>query len=334
MKCNFACFYCFEEGNKNFSLMDESIENALVTIIEKNKKKSLSINWFGGEPLLGFDKMISICKKLIDKEIKFTSSIVTNGSLLTMEKIEQLDLLNLSFIQITLDGLAEVHDKRRCFKNGKPSFDKILYNIENLLGKTSIPLVIQVTVDHSNESAYEDILSFFQQKYPNYLKEKRIKIGCNYVLDRTNFEEKAQCYTHQDILKEKIESLQRGDRNAKTPYLPGLSMPCMYRSISSMTIDSQGNIYRCLEHLGNPSCKIGDLHVGKISLSKIVEMTFGEDPFEDKECTHCNVFPVCGGGCPLDRINKKEEKTYNHCSFYKENLADLLPYLYENQYNK
>jgi len=334
MKCNFACFYCFEEGNKNLPLMDENVENALITFIEKNKRKNISINWFGGEPLLGFDRIVSICKRLKEKEIKFKSSLITNGSLLTVEKIQQLDFLNLSFIQITLDGLAEIHDKRRYFKNGKPSFDIILFNIENFLKMTSIPLTIQVTTDHSNESAYEDVVNFFEHKFSNYLKENQVKIGCNYVLNRTNFEKSSSCYTHQDIIKENIKSLQRGEKNGKTPYLPGLSMPCMYRSISSFAIDSQGNIYRCLEHLGNPSCRIGNLPEGKISLSKMAETTFENDPFEDEECIHCNVFPVCGGGCPLDRSGERKGKSRNCCSVYKDRLSDLLPYLYENQYKK
>jgi radical SAM protein with 4Fe4S-binding SPASM domain len=147
-------------------------------------------------------------------------------------------------------------------------------------------------------------------------------------------EGKSLCYTHQDILEENIKSLQTGENNAKTPHLPGLSMPCMYRTVSSMAIDSTGNIYRCLEHLGDPHNKIGNLLEGKISFSKLVETTLGDDPFEDNDCTHCHVFPVCGGGCPLDRLNKKEGKLNSCCSLHKEGLADLLPYLYERQYKQ
>jgi len=314
--------------------MSESVENALVAFLEKNDKKGLFINWFGGEPLLGFDRILSICEKLNDKEIKFKSSIVTNGSLLTAEKIKQLDALHLTYIQITLDGLAKDHDKRRYFKNGKPSFDIIISNISKVLSKTSIPVTIQVTVDHSNKTAFDDLLLFFQNTFPDCLKKKRLQIGCNHVRNRTDFEKKSLCYTHKDILVEKIKNLQQGNRDARTPFLPGLSMPCMYRCISNLAIDPKGNIYRCLEHLGNPSCKIGNLLEGKISLTRMAEMTFGDDPFEDKECIQCNVFPICGGGCPLDRIKKRKGEACNCCSWYKVGLADLLPYIYENQYNK
>ncbi len=334
MNCNFSCFYCFEEGNKEFPLMTKSVEDAFITFLEKNKKKSIFLNWFGGEPLLGFKRILSICKTLDEKEIKFKSSLVTNGSLLTVEKIDQLDPLHLTFIQITLDGLAESHDQRRYLRNGDPSFDIIISNIELLLKKTSIPLMIQVTTDHSNESAYNDIVNYFQNRFPDYLKNKRVQISCNYVLNRTGFEKESLCYSHQDILKENIENLQKGENNAKTPHLPGLSMPCMYRNISSFAIDSKGNIYRCLEHLGNPVYRVGSLVEGKISLSKMAEMTFENDPFEDNECVRCNVFPICGGGCPLDRMKKKKGDLDNCCSLYKEGLADLLPYLYENQYKK
>lgn len=56
MKCNFACHYCFEEGNKNLSIMDEDVENAIVEYLHINRDKKIAINWFGGEPVNGFCK--------------------------------------------------------------------------------------------------------------------------------------------------------------------------------------------------------------------------------------------------------------------------------------
>lgn len=96
MKCNFNCFYCFEEGNKNLSLMNEAVENAIIRYIEKNKENDISISWFGGEPLLGFERIVSMSETLNRKNIQYTSSIITNGSLLTKKKIKQLELLNLT----------------------------------------------------------------------------------------------------------------------------------------------------------------------------------------------------------------------------------------------
>lgn len=331
MKCNFSCFYCFEEGNKNLSTMNEDVEEALVRYIESNKDNQISINWFGGEPMLAIEKILSISRKLNEKKIVFSSSMVTNGSLLNKRNIEKLDILHLTHIQISLDGLTDVHDNRRCFKNGTPSFDIILSNIDNFINSTSIPLYIQVTIDKTNQTAYEDILSSFKQKYPTLLG-KRIQIGCNFVQDRTGFEQSSVCYTNEEIFNKKIANIKTGEINELTPFLPGISYPCMYRHIKSFCIDPSGNMYKCLEHLGDPQYKIGNILEGKISQRKMVMATFQEDPFINTECLSCNVFPVCGGGCPVDRIKKKINHEIDCCSIYRTKLAKMLPYLYEYLY--
>ena len=80
---------------------------------------------------------------------------------------------------------------------------------------------------------------------------------------------------------------------------------------------------------GNSEYKVGNIKEKSVSLSKMAQATFGPDPFEDEECLACNVFPICGGGCPLDRQKKKMGKNINYCSIYKTRLADMLPALYE-----
>lgn len=329
MKCNFACHYCFEEGNKNLSIMDEDVENAIVEYLHINRDKKIAINWFGGEPLMGFARIVLISHKLKNLNIKFRSSIVTNGSLLDEDKINQLHVLNLNHLQISLDGLAHTHNKRRYFKTGKPSFDLIISNIENFLRLTDIHLYIQVTVDKTNSNAYEDIVKFFNEKFPTYMNEKRIEIGVNAVQNRTDFERKSDCFNQEEVfLKNKIRLSQTKRKNLSS-ILPGIVPSCMYRNPTSFAIDPSGDMFKCLEHLGNSEYKVGNIKEKSVSLSKMAQATFGLDPFEDEECLACNVFPICGGGCPLDRQKKKMGKSINYCSIYKTRLADMLPALYE-----
>ena len=110
--------------------------------------------------------------------------------------------------------------------------------------------------------------------------------------------------------------------------MPEKSMPCMYRAENHYAIDPDGNIYKCLEHLGNSSFAIGNILQKNMSITKIVNNIFEDNPFYDTECCNCNVFPICGGGCPLDRIKNRRKKEKSNCSFYKTQLSKLLPYLY------
>ena len=333
MKCNFGCFYCFEEGNKNSGTMTEAIEENLIKFISNHKCQDINITWFGGEPLLAFDRILSISRKLHASGVKFSSDIITNGSLLTDSVIENLPILNLNYIQITLDGVAKDHDKRRFFKNGTPSFNLIVQNIENLLKKTSIPISIKVTVDHANSTAYGDVVSFFRERFHQWVIQNRIAISHNFVKNRTDFDKTGSCFSTTDLLNEYLKSFKGESGACAQPSLPDLAKPCMYRCKESLAIDSDGYIYRCLEHLGLPAAKVGDLSKGILSNTQMARTTFEDNPFDSSECTNCCVFPICAGGCPIDRLNKKKGKKIDYCSSYKDNLAELLPYFYQYQYS-
>lgn len=335
MKCNFDCPYCFEGDHKTFSKMSEEIENALVLFIEKQyeQKKNIHLTWFGGEPLLAFDTILSICTKLDNKEVVYSSDIITNGSLLKEEIVEKLHYLHITRIQITLDGTADTHNQRRHYKNGNPSFDDIINNIDILLNKTDIKLIIQVGVDNSNPYAYQELYNFMHDKYPSYLNNKRMQIGCNNIRNRTNFDGCQSCFTDKQIFDKNIENLKENKYDVLIPRLPGLNLPCMFRTTNSFAIDSQGNIYKCLEYLGIPELKIGNVCEGQISFSKMANTVFGNSPFNDTECCSCNVFPICGGGCPIDRNRNKGKSTKTYCTYYKKYLSEMLPYLYEYRRN-
>lgn len=54
-----------------------------------------------------------------DKFASYSASIVTNGYLLTEKVAKQLKKLNIENVQITLDGPAYIHNKRRYLKASK-----------------------------------------------------------------------------------------------------------------------------------------------------------------------------------------------------------------------
>lgn len=329
MKCNFSCYYCFEGGHKQYGLMDDSIAEKLVQFIASNKPKPVQITWFGGEPLLGFSKIEYISRRLIDKEIAFEAKIITNGSLLSEEVIEKLSDLRISDVQISIDGIQKDHDNRRVYKNGSPTFETINNNIKNLLLRTDIKLTLSVAVDHNNSTAYTDVVNFVEQNYKEYLMGSRIRVYNNYVQDRTNFDNGHVCFTEEQILEADIQALTEMPQNNHIHGLPRQSVPCMFRCSKSFAIDSKGNIFKCLEHLGQKDLKIGSLNEGSISFRRILETSFSNLPFDDNKCRQCAFLPICLGGCPIDRIKVKAGKLDSCCSIYKKNLTKLLPYIYK-----
>lgn len=327
MRCNFECFYCFEQGNKNQGLMSEATAQKIVQFLTSNNKKSVKIVWFGGEPMLGFKIILYLCQLLSKEGISFTSSMITNGSLFTEENIRLLSQLNLTFIQFSMDGIYETHDKRRCFIDGKPSFSIVIENLERILTQTKIPVIIQVTMDRQNSSAYDELKNFCFKRFPQFMDNGRLQIGFNNVQNRTGFDSTGSCFSQEELVSEEIHRIQTQNRSSVR--IPSLSYPCMYRASWYYAIDPKGNLYKCIEQLGNPSERVGSLNEDFLSLQRMGACAFQEEAFSDPECRECSIFPICGGGCPLDRIKRAKGETREVCSKYKEGLIKILPALYE-----
>lgn len=325
MLCNFSCPYCFEGTHKTFSKMSKEVENALIQyIVKKSQNQQINICWFGGEPMLAFDKIVSISNQLDKENVCFKAHIITNGSLLTEENVEKLPSLHLTHIQVSLDGLAEEHDKTRRYKSGKASFKDIMLGIDYVLSKTNIIVSLRVGVDNSHLTSHRDVYSYLYQKYPQLIENKRLLISANIIQNRTDFDNNKLCLTNEQQFNKIKFDLNKGRNDYFYPSLPGLSLPCMYKTPSSLAIDSEGFIYPCLEFLGNPKQSIGNILTGKLSYSKRANLLFYNSAFDDEECIKCNVFPICGGGCPKDRNQHKDNKKV-YCSFYKQYLKELLP---------
>lgn len=328
LNCNLSCPYCFEQGGKCKTSLSESIENAIVLFIKKRIQdyKSLHIIWFGGEPLLNPDSIIRISEALTKEKIAFTSSIVSNGTVINSKVIKAINTYSISTIQITIDGIKEVHDKKRMFNSGKGTFDIIIDNISYLLKHSDITVIIKTNIDKQNMNSYQNFKQLINEKFCNYIKCDRIKFSVNYVRDRTGFDSSSLCFTEKafDIFNENVLKIR--------PQLPTFIGPCPMRCLSSYIIGPDGNIYKCLEHLGHLDKSIGNISEFRIRSSRLAQYALLEFPFENEVCKKCAYLPICGGGCPTDRFNSdKDNKSY--CDYIKEKIKSTLINLYVNNEN-
>ncbi|MDE5423193.1 radical SAM protein [Ancylomarina sp. DW003] len=332
MDCNLACFYCFEDNNKSKSYMSTSTIDAVVDYIKSFGEQPVYIIWFGGEPLMAMKEILEINDKLKYNGVTFNSSMITNGTLLTESNISKLMTINPEYIQVTLDGVAETHDKRRIYKNGNGSFDRIIKNIDFLLKHSSIPVSIQVTVDRETKDSYKDIYEYISERYKQQFEDKHITVGTNYVQNRTNDENIASCVLSKTEQVDYLlgNTLWLPTEEALNSLYPERASTCMYNSIDTIAIDSKGKLYKCIEHIGDISKSIGDLEKKFIDDKLFSKAIFESDPFEDESCLNCNIFPICGGGCPIDRINllKNNKSTTHVCPNYKDNMEKIMKKIY------
>ncbi len=87
LDCNLACAYCFEEGVRGRHYMSVETAECLVEMIERDhlaQGREVSLDFYGGEPLLSRDLIRSISTRLqkssSEKGRPYSFSLVTNGT--------------------------------------------------------------------------------------------------------------------------------------------------------------------------------------------------------------------------------------------------------------
>lgn len=80
--------------------------------------KDFKLSWFGGEPLLYYDTTVKPILEFAynifnNTNINFYSTFTTNGLLINGDRINDFKKYNVNFLQITLDGFEEEHNRVR-----------------------------------------------------------------------------------------------------------------------------------------------------------------------------------------------------------------------------
>lgn len=327
MDCNFKCAYCFE-NNKSKTYMSIETEKVLVDFIMNEYRnkcfKDVQIDWYGGEPLLAFDSIKRISESLNDCNIKFSSSLITNGYLLDKEKIEQLSSLNINTIQISIDGDSNIHNRSRPHIANGDSYEKIMENLQHLhdylmQNNVKINVGIRYHVDKNNINCFSGIANLVTDKFPLFILYPSMvqdNIG-NDKYTKTKSALNQQEYI--DFLKDNCGQA----RNIYIQTFPEcmLGTGCIAAMSNGYVIGSCGELYLCWEDVGNSDKIIGNITKGFVNINKIHEKAkfiSGNDPTLDTKCKNCLFLPVCGGGCPGKRIkNKYGIYQYNLCTYFK-----------------
>lgn len=301
LDCNFNCRYCFEGDIKGNLYLNNKNEELLIEFIKKKftpDKKHLNIDFFGGEPFLSMDRMVSISENLktfiSSRSASYKFSVTTNGSLMNRKKIELLVSLGLSTVKVTLDGPPEIHNENRPFKNGAESFDVIIKNIKECHDLTKIQ--IGGNYDESNYKQFVFLIDHLEEV--GLTPEKVMSVKFDPVMKPQNGNSisnyKKGCMSvnepwliEADVFLRK-EILMRG--YVTPPLLPGR---CMVEIDDSFVINMDGTIYKCPTFLGKTSYLIGTLENGLVDYTSL----YKRNMWRNEDCVECEYLPLCFGGC-------------------------------------
>ncbi|WP_019909302.1 radical SAM/SPASM domain-containing protein [Paenibacillus sp. HW567] len=325
LNCNLGCIYCYEKDFRNNKKMSQEVLDKIVELVMNQAKglDSLSVCWYGGEPLLDMNvirflsnKFMQICE---ENKIEYSASIITNGYRLDRSLAEELRGFKVFMAQVTIDGPKEIHDIRRPLVGGQPTFDKILDNIKETSDVLNISL--RINTDTTNKDELDDLLQLIKN---SDLKEK-IHIYLGHVKNSNDCYSKNSCMTTKSFTElsyEFDEKVHNNGFHSGFYSFPNLTGPyCTADSMNSMVLDPEGYIYNCWTEVGNVKDSYGSIvdesFEGNINL-RLEYLLF--EPFNNDKCSSCKILPVCMGGCPNSRVSGEDDR----CSEYKYNLQKKL----------
>ncbi|MGW8391157.1 radical SAM protein [Pseudoduganella sp. HUAS MS19] len=169
-QCNFRCTYCYED----FALgkMAPHVVAGVKALIARRVPaiRSLSLSWFGGEPLLAKEIIYDICEfaqtECASHGVSLRGDITTNGYFLDLETVRKLSAYGQANFQVSLDGYGAAHDQTRKLMSGGPTFQRIWANLLALRdAQLEFHLMFRLHLTTDNLASIEVLAAVLRQEF-------------------------------------------------------------------------------------------------------------------------------------------------------------------------
>lgn len=304
MDCNLACWYCYEDHLHDSRMPIEvlnGIRNMLRNICDNGKTRSLSLGFFGGEPLLEFKSRVvpiilearTLCG---EKQIVLNLDFTSNAVLLTRDKADFLHDTGLPVrFQIPFDGGREMHDTVKKMKNGCPTYDLTLDNL-----KYAVEQGIRVTVrcNYTNQSVaslhglLDDLLPFFEKH----------KDSMTFSLHQV-WQDERNCEETNDAvrsLEKRINAIVHADPSGVLN-----DVRCYADRRNAFVVNYNGDLYQCTARKFAPEDREGVLHEDGTIEHNERYRTRMASRFSNPECMECAIYPICKT-CTQKRLEREQ----------------------------
>jgi len=310
--CNFACTYCYQDEypNPKQELTTEVIDAFFQYVKTEfaGRKKYLTV--FGGEPLLNSPKQKELISYLLRKakDSNLEVCFVTNGYSLE-GYIDILKLASIREIQVTLDGIGEVHDARRFLKGGAPTFEKIVKGIDACL-LNGLPVNLRMVVDKANIEGLPGMAQFAIEKGWTKNDFFKTQLGRNYELHHC--QASSEKLFSRISLFETLYTLIKQHPHIVEFYKPAFSVSKFLAENGSLpdplfdacpacktewAFDYTGHIFSCTATVGKSDESLGTFYPAVTHKEEMIHEWENRDVMSIAECTTCNMQLACGGGC-------------------------------------
>lgn len=286
-RCNLRCSHCYQDDYSAFSSRKslEAVLNQYSRLLEEYGFKGY-LNITGGEPLAHPD-LFWLLEEAGNRGI--TTAVLTNGTLIGRREAAELKRLDVDYVQVSLDGLRETHDKIR----GEGSFDLAIRGIRELKAQ-GIYVTVAFTAQRENYKELSRLADFCNNLGADKLWFDRVVIPKDE--DKNNLSLSSKEYS---ALCRKASRLNRQGKISCARALQFI--PCKETNIYSCNAGS-----RLLAILADGTvmpCRRLPIEVGNVTQSELLTI-YRESPELIKlrkseipeKCKPCKYAQSCRGG--------------------------------------
>ena len=286
-RCNLRCSHCYQDDYSAFSSREslEGVLNQYSKLLDEYGFKGY-LNITGGEPLTHPD-LFWLLEEAKKREI--TTAVLTNGTLIGRREAAALKRLEVDYVQVSLDGLRETHDKIR----GEGSFDLAIQGIRELKAQ-EIFVTVAFTAQRENHKELGRLADFCNNLGADKLWFDRVVIS--------ESEDKNDLSLGSKEYSALCRKASRLNRSGKISCARALQfIPCKEKNIYSCNAGS-----RLLAILADGTvmpCRRLPIPVGNVTQSELltiyrespelIELRKAEIP---EKCKPCKYAQSCRGG--------------------------------------
>lgn len=310
--CNLRCAYCFAstgDFGKGRKLMDFETGKKAIDFLMKMSanRKTLELDFFGGEPLMNFDVVKQIVEyarekeKEFDKQIRFT--ITTNGMLLTEDKMQFIND-EMSNVVLSIDGRREVNDRMRKRVDGSGSYDKIVENFKKFVPmRGDKDYYVRGTYTKYNLDFSNDVMHLYDLGF-DQISVEPVVADPKYPYAITDGDLPA-IFKEYELLAEKISKIRESGKFINFfHFMLDLDQgPCAIKRLRGcgcgneyVAVTPDGDIYPCHQFVGLEEMKMGNLHDDTFNYDLKKEFATAH-VYTKPECKKCWAKFYCSGGC-------------------------------------
>ena len=303
--CNLSCQYCYSGRTLKKDMSFATAQKIVDFAMEMTPGgQQIELSFFGGEPFLRFDLMKEVIGYIRAKEREAKGpvrlGVTSNGLVLTPSILDFLEEESVDLC-ISIDGPAHVHNRNRCYEDGRGSFDEVVTNvrraverlgtlqanavygpetIDSLAESVSFLTQLGISVIHLNPN----ICASWEASTCSRLRETYLHIA-DYYIDRYQQGQEIAI----NLIDSKIIILLKGGYDVGDRCGMGET---------EWGFAPSGNIYPCERLIGeddDPSLCLGNIHTG-LDLTRRCSLLKRRGN-RNEECRTCDLQKYCMNWC-------------------------------------